>query len=58
MKNPETSKFQVLDVYFVIHLVLVVYFKILFTFIVVSFKPIFVSLMLDYEEQFVNDDEP
>ena len=44
------DEFQVLDVYFVNHLVLVVDFKIFITFVLMNLKPIIVSLMLDSEK--------
>ena len=50
LDDESRDEFQVLDVYFVNHLVLVVDFKILFTFVFMGLKPIFVSLMLDSEK--------
>ena len=44
------DEFQVLDVYFVNHLVLVVDFKIFITFVLMNLKPFIVSLMLDSEK--------
>ena len=49
LDDESRNEFQVLDVYFVNHLLLVVDFKIFFTFVFMSFKPIIVSLMLDSE---------
>ena len=50
LDDESRDEFQVLDVYFVNHLVLVVDFKIFFTFVVMSLKLIIVSFMLDSEK--------
>ena len=50
LDDESRDDFQVLDVYFVNHLVLVVDFKIFLTFVVMSLKPFIVSFMLDSEK--------